>query len=128
MVDRNVHIVPTGIDTDRFKLENNDGFDKIKERKKINLTKEDFIITFVGRIAEEKNIPFLLKNMQEILKKCPNTKLLIIGDGPDLEKYKEYSKKNKISNNTIFVGKSPWEDIPKYYLILQLHQKAKLKD
>ena len=69
MVDRNVHIVPTGIDTDRFKVENNKGFNKEKERKKLNFNIDDFIITFVGRIAEEKNIPFLLKNMKEIIKK-----------------------------------------------------------
>ena len=117
MVDRNVHIVPTGIDTDRFKLENNKDFNKEKTRKQFNFTKDDFIITFVGRIAEEKNIPFLLKNMKELIKKCPNLKLLVIGDGPDLEKYKKYSEKNKITSNTIFAGKVPWENIPKYYLM-----------
>lgn len=117
MVDRNVHIVPTGIDIDRFKLENNQGIDIEKERKKIKLSKEDFIITFVGRIAEEKNIIFLLENMKKIIKKNQKIKLLIVGDGPDLESYKKYSKENKLNDNVIFVGKVPWDDIPKYYLI-----------
>ena len=117
MVDRNVHIVPTGIDTDRFKLENNKKFNNLNERKKINLSEKDFIITFVGRIAKEKNIKFLLNNMKTIIKDCSNVKLLIIGDGPDLEEYKEYSKKNDLTNNTLFIGKIPWEDIPKYYLL-----------
>ena len=35
MVDRNVHIVPTGIDTDRFKPENNKNVKVEKERNKI---------------------------------------------------------------------------------------------
>ena len=117
MVDRNVHIIPTGIDTDRFKLENNKDFNKLKERTILNISKDDFVIMFVGRIAEEKNIPFLIKNMKTIIKKCPQTKLLIVGDGPDLDKYKKYSEKLNVSNHTIFVGKVPWEDIPKYYLI-----------
>ena len=117
MVDRNVHIIPTGIDTDRFKLENNKKFNKDKERTNLNLSKEDFVITFVGRIGAEKNIMFLLKNMKLITKNCPNIKLLVVGDGPDLEKYKKYSEKSKISDNVIFVGKVPWEDIPKYYLM-----------
>ena len=117
MVDRNVHIVPTGIDTDRFKLENNKKFNNINERKKINLSEKDFIITFVGRIAKEKNITFLLNNMKNIINDCPNVKLLIIGDGPNLEEYKEYSEKNDLTKNTLFIGKIPWEDIPKYYLL-----------
>ena len=117
MVDRNVHIVPTGIDTDRFKLENNKKFNNLNERKKINFSEKDFVITFVGRIAKEKNINFLLNNMKTIIKDCPNVKLLIIGDGPDLDEYKEYSEKNDLTKNTLFIGKIPWEDIPKYYLL-----------
>ena len=72
---------------------------------------------FVGRIAEEKNIPFLLKNMKTIIKKCPKAKLLIVGDGPDLEAYKKLSEKHKILDNVVFTGKVPWENIPKYYLM-----------
>lgn len=124
MVDRNVHIVPTGIDTDRFKPENNKNVKIEKERNKLNIKKEDFIITFVGRIAEEKNIIFLLGNMKNIIKKCSNAKLLIVGDGPDLESYKKYAKENKFEENVIFAGKVPWEDIPKYYLISDIFVTA----
>lgn len=124
LVDRNVYIVPTGIDTDRFKLENNKEFNLIKERKKLNLSSNDFVIMFVGRIAEEKNIVFLLENMKTIIKKCPKAKLLIVGDGPDLNKYKKYCEKNKITNNVIFTGKVPWEQIPKYYLLSDIFATA----
>ena len=55
--------------------------------------------------------------MKEIIKKCNNAKLLIVGDGPDLEKYQNYSKEHENEKNVIFAGKVPWEDIPKYYLI-----------
>ena len=124
MVDRNVHIVPTGIDTERFKPNNNKNIDIKKERKKLDIEKEDFVITFIGRIAEEKNIVFLLDNMKEIIKNCKNAKLLIVGNGPDLEKYQNYSKENKIEKNVIFAGKVPWEDIPKYYLISNIFVTA----
>lgn len=124
MVDRNVHIVPTGIDVDRFKLENNKSFDFIKERKKIGLLPNDFVIMFVGRIASEKNIVFLLDNMKVIIKKCPKAKLLIVGDGPELDKYKKYCSKIKIANNVIFTGKVPWVDISKYYLMSDIFTTA----
>jgi len=117
MVDRNVHIVPTGIDTDRFKPENNKKLNIEKERKTLNIKKDDFVITFIGRIAEEKNIVFLLNNMKKILNNCPTVKLLIVGDGPDIEEYKKYTAEHSLENNIFFVGKVPWEEIPKYYLI-----------
>lgn len=124
MVDRNVHIVPTGIDNERFKLENNKDFDFINERKKVKFLPDDFVIMFVGRIAEEKNIVFLLDNMKAIIKKYPKVKLLIVGDGPDLEKYKKYCNKCKISNNVVFTGKVMWENIPKYYLMSDIFVTA----
>lgn len=124
MVDRNVHIVPTGIDIDRFRPENNKKINIEKERKKLKIDKDDFIITFIGRIAEEKNIVFLLDNLKVIIKDCPKLKFLVVGDGPDLEKYKEYSKELKIENNVVFVGKVPWTDISKYYLISDIFVTA----
>ena len=124
MVDRNVHIVPTGIDTDRFKPENNKKINIEKERKKLGINKDDFVISFIGRIAEEKNIVFLLDNMESIIEKCPKAKLLIVGDGPDLENYKKYSEEKNIEKNVVFAGKVPWIDIPKYYLISDIFTTA----
>ena len=59
-------------------------------KKTFKFNKEDFIITFVGRIAAEKNVMFLVKAHKKLLKKIKNAKLVIIGDGPDLDKYRKY--------------------------------------
>ena len=48
--------------------------------------------------------------------KKKNIKLLIIGDGPDKEKYEQYTKE-KQTDNIIFTGKVPWDDIPIYYCL-----------
>ena len=113
--DRNVHIIPTGIEIDRFYKEKIK-IDKLNSLKtKLSLTKNDIVLLFVGRIAAEKSIDFLINNHQQILKKNNNVKLLIVGDGPDLEKYEKLVKKQKIENNVIFTGKVPWNDIPLYY-------------
>ena len=113
--DRNVHIIPTGIEIDRFYKEKIK-IDKLNSLKtKLSLTKNDIVLLFVGRIAAEKSIDFLINNHQQILKKNNNVKLLIVGDGPDLEKYEKLVKKQNIENNVIFTGKVPWNDIPLYY-------------
>ena len=114
-VERNIHIVPTGIEVERF-FKANINLKRLAELKKLyKFNKKDFICVFVGRIAEEKNIPFLINVTEKIIKKHPNMKLLIIGDGPDKENYEKLVKEKHCENNIIFTGKVPWEDVPVYY-------------
>lgn len=117
MVDRNVHVVPTGIDVEKFYLENNKKLNIIKKREELGIKKDDFVILFVGRIAREKNVMLLLSSMKVIVNNCPKAKLLIVGDGPDLDDYKDYVIKQEIADNVIFTGKVPWDIIQHYYLI-----------
>ncbi len=114
-VEKNIYIIPTGIEIDRFYAENIKEEDVDEVRKKIGISKNDFNIIFVGRIAQEKNIELLLNGQKLINEKNKKINLIIIGDGPDMDNYKSMSKSLGIDNNVFFVGKVPWEDIPKYY-------------
>lgn len=114
-VERNIHIIPTGIEIERFYKENIDNKKLNEIKKQYKLKRTDFTLIFVGRIAEEKNIPFIIDVVSDLIKEKPNLKLLIIGDGPDKEKYEKYTKEKKADNNIIFTGKVPWDDIPVYY-------------
>jgi len=122
--DRNVHIVPTGIEIERFYKENLDKEKVNNIKNKLEINKDEKVILFLGRIGAEKNVEFLINNHKEILKKYKNTKLLIIGDGPDLEKYKELVKELKIQNKVIFTGKVPWDEVPLYYACADIFATA----
>lgn len=123
-VDKNIHIIPTGIELDRFYKENLDK-EKLKSlRKKYNLKNDDFVAIFVGRLAQEKNIVYLIDVVKEILPNCPNLKLLIVGDGPDAEEYKNLIKKYKLEKTIIMTGKTPWEDTPYYYHLADIFLTA----
>lgn len=123
-VDRNIHIIPTGIEIERFYKENSKIQDIIDLRRKLGIYDTDFVILFVGRLAEEKDVETLIEGQQDINKKCKNAKLLIVGDGPDIHKYKELSKKLKVEDTVIFTGKVPWDDMPKYYQLSDLFATA----
>lgn len=113
--DRNVHIIPTGIEIERFYKENIN-FKKVDEIKKTYKIKDDeFIILFVGRIAKEKSVDFLIENQSYLVKKNKKCRLMIVGGGPDLEELKKKSK--KMGDNVIFTGKVPWEEVPNYYYV-----------
>lgn len=116
-VERNIHIVPTGIEVERFYIEKSSTKEINELRRKYNLSRKNFCLVFVGRIAEEKNIPFLIDVINSLKDKYPNLKLLIIGDGPDKEKYEKYTNEKHCEKNIIFTGKVPWDKVPIYYHI-----------
>lgn len=123
-VKRDVHIIPTGIDVTRFYKENVKETSISKLRKDLGLKKDDFVILYVGRIAKEKNIEFLINNLKGIIKKCPKAKLVIVGDGPDMKELLYLTDKNNLNKNVIFVGKVPWDDVPKYYQVASVFATA----
>ena len=66
----------------------------------------------------------MIDNQVDLIKKNKHCKLLIIGDGPDIEQFKSQAKKLKITDNVIFTGKIPWEEIHEYYQIPQVFVTA----
>lgn len=123
-VEKNIYIIPTGIEIDRFYKENisTESIDEVRE--KIGVSKKNFNILFVGRLAKEKNVDLLLSAQKKINEKDKNINLIIVGDGPDMAEYKQTAKKLGISKNVFFVGKVPWEDIPKYYRVADVFATA----
>jgi hypothetical protein len=114
-VDRNIHIIPTGIELERFYTENIDKKKLASIKRKEKITKDDFIAIFIGRLAQEKNVVFLLDVMKDLVPSLPKLKLLIVGDGPDYDLYKEIIEKDHLENNVIMTGKVAWEEVPYYY-------------
>ena len=114
-VDRNIYIIPTGIEIERFYDININKTKLTKIRKKLNLEDDDYVGLFVGRLAQEKNVEFLLEVANDLKKKLPKFKLLIVGDGPDIEKYRDIVKEYGIEDRVFLPGKVKWEDVPYYY-------------
>lgn len=121
---RNIHIVPTGIEVERFYREKNKKEKTTILKDQLGITDDDFVLLFVGRLASEKNVTFLIDNQVDLIKKNKHCKLLIIGDGPDIDLFKRQAKKLKIADNVIFTGKIPWEEIHEYYQIPQVFVTA----
>lgn len=112
---KNIHIVPTGLETDKFYKENFSAKEVNNLRKKLGIKKKDFVIMTVSRIAKEKSVDRLIYNHKKLLESYPNFKLLIVGDGPDIQKLKELTHILKIEDNVIFTGKVPLDKVPIYY-------------
>ncbi len=123
-VKRDVFVIPSGIDVKRFYSENIDKKDILDLKKELSLKNRDFIILYVGRIAKEKSIDFIINNFDKVLKKIPNAKMLIVGDGPALEDLMKLTSQKKLNNVVLFAGKAPWQEVPKYYSLCDVFVTA----
>lgn len=81
----------------------------------ININKRDkdnkITISFIGTIRYYE----ILKNLIDVCKNNDNVQVMLSGDGPDLNKIKEYIIKNDI-RNVILTGRYNIKDIDKLYL------------
>lgn len=71
----------------------------------IENTKENLVLVVSRMSEQQKRISNIIKIWSIVSHKFPDWKLEIVGDGPDLKKYKRLSQKLKLER-IIFVGKS----------------------
>lgn len=103
-------VIPTGVDPDRFRPD----VSGQSIRTKWGLNGHD-VVLHVGRVAPEKNLPTLIHAFPRVLEANPDTKLLIVGTGPYMEKYYDLVRHLGLSGEVIFTGFVPDADLPKYY-------------
>ncbi len=72
-----VEVVPTGIDVDAFA-----GGDGAAARRQLKIPAQAFVVGHVGRLAPEKNLPYLAKAVAAFLKGAPDAWFLLVGTGP----------------------------------------------
>ena len=91
-IEKPIHVIPNFIEIDKsFSL------DFKKNKKKI--------ITHISNFRPVKRVCDVISIFSNIFKKI-DSELIMIGDGPELNKAKKLSKKLRIHNNIHFVGKS----------------------
>lgn len=104
-IDRQAHIIPTGIPSSKLaynKKQNNIVINRLK--KKFPNIKGKKILLYVGRIVKEKNLDFLFEVLKEVQKSIPKTALLFVGGGPSLNELKEKVKECNLDRSIFFTG------------------------
>ncbi|MEG0176463.1 glycosyltransferase [Anaerorhabdus sp.] len=114
-ITKSIYVVPTGLDLDRFNPKNTSKDIAKRIRSDFNVKDDEVLVTFVGRIAQEKSIDFVIDGFSYVKKMGLPCKLLIVGSGPDVEILQEQAKKLGLEDTVLFAGKKPAKDIPSFY-------------
>ena len=86
------------------------------------------ILLFAGRVAKEKNIGFLIGILPGILAKHPDVVLLVAGNGPDLEYYRDEARKAGVEEACVFTGYVERKDLSLIYTISDIFVFPSLTD
>jgi glycosyltransferase involved in cell wall biosynthesis len=96
-------VMPMGVDTQRFAgaPARNWGSDRI--------------VLFVGRLARKKGVEYLIRAFPEVLARHPDTRLLVVGDGPCRKELEALSAQLRLDDCVCFAGAQPPVALPRFY-------------
>jgi glycosyltransferase involved in cell wall biosynthesis len=67
-------------------------------RNHLGLSEEDFLVTFVGRLEEQKGLAFLLDAVNQLNQRYTNLKVLLVGEGSLEQSLREYARRLSLQN------------------------------
>lgn len=98
-IDTHTQVIPTGIELSDFS-----GGDGSRFRTQHGIPPEQPLLLFVGRIAHEKNIGFLLHALTQIKQTHPEVLLVLAGEGPAAAALQRQTMRLKLDAQVRFVG------------------------
>ncbi|MDO8443248.1 MAG: glycosyltransferase family 4 protein [bacterium] len=117
-----IEVVPNGVDIDLFQTGYKESEIKLM-RDNLGI-KDEYVILTTSRLVYKNGVDILIRAAAKLKETRPNIKLLIIGDGPELNKLKNQSQKLKVDNNILFLGQIPQKDLPIYFRISDVFVRA----
>lgn len=74
------------------------------KRKDLNLSSNDRLIGYLGRVSKEKGLRYLIDAVAQLIKGGKRLKLLIVGEGPDERNLEEQVSRLNLGSKVIFAG------------------------
>ncbi|MEW6084002.1 MAG: glycosyltransferase [Chloroflexota bacterium] len=123
-VTSHIEVVPNGTDLEPFLSA------KPLAREEFGFTNEDVLLVYMGRIAPEKNLEFLLKAFAGVSRAMPNTKLLVVGGGQKEheEGIRTFAHDVGLADRVKFTGTVAYADLPSYLAMCDIFATASVTE
>jgi 1,2-diacylglycerol 3-alpha-glucosyltransferase len=119
-----VTILPTGVDA--LPAASEDEIAAFKQQWQI--TPDDEVVQYVGRLGAEKNLEMLIDMITELVKWRPHAKLMFVGDTNYREELEKRAKASPAADRVVFVGKIPREKLAMAHAVAQVFVFPSLTD
>jgi glycosyltransferase involved in cell wall biosynthesis len=89
-------------------------------RSKLQLDNETLVLLSLQRLDYLKRVDVVIRAMPEIVAHKPQTRLVIGGKGPDLDRLRKLASDLHLADRVVFTGFIPDDEIPVYYALADL--------
>lgn len=114
-----------GMNTGRFEKELVNE-EKLKIRESLGIKKNDIVFSYIAELNKNKNQILLINTIKELKKEKDNIKLLLVGDGPLRNYYKEVIEKENLLDNIKLLGKR--NDINEILSITDIYLASSIRE
>ncbi len=111
-----ITVIPNAVDIKRF------GFGREADpqlQATLHLTNKT-VIGFIGSFYAYEGLLLLLEALPEIVRWQPNTRLLLVGGGPQESLLKSRTEELSLADKVIFAGRVPHDQVQKYYDLVDI--------
>lgn len=123
-VTSHVEVVPNGADLLPFISA------KPHPREKFGFSRDDILLVYMGRIAPEKNLEFLMRSFAGVSQAVPKAKLLMVGGGQKdhEEAAKAIAAELALGDRIQFTGPVAYADLPSHLAMCDIFTTASVTE
>ncbi|CAA9892256.1 Glycosyltransferase, exosortase A system-associated [Candidatus Methylobacter favarea] len=106
-----ITVIPNAVDIDRFTY----GVEPDQNLRTQLGLQNKIVLGFIGSFYAYEGLPLLLEALPTILEKQPETRLLLVGGGPQEALIKQKTNELGLEKQVIFTGRVPHDQVQDYY-------------
>lgn len=116
---KHIELIPHGVDPDEY----NSSSLRVKARnlrRKLEIETDEQMILTVHRLHRHKDLTTAISALRRVLQDRPNTRLVVVGGGPEYERFLAAARKERVTSKMICVGCVNHSELPVYYAAADL--------
>lgn len=98
----------------------------VRLRARFGFNKDHFLLIYTAELNKNKNQQLLIRMLPKLMQCAPQTRLILVGDGPLRERYERLAKRLGVSEYVRFLGYR--EDVPDLLAMCDVAVSASLRE
>ena len=111
-----VTVIPNAVDIERFSFAGQP--DPVRQQR-LHIEGK-LVLGFIGSFYAYEGLALLLRAMPGILQAAPDTRLLLVGGGPEEQRLKQIAASLSLQDSVIFTGRVPHDEVQDYYKLVDI--------